>query len=746
VLVAASLLLTAILVAAYTAQITQPSSDGVNISQNFGGGLIGTNFTFFFRDADLGGVADAVTVNITQNGATVFTTTLVGANQDNFNFSFNTSSLADGRYNLSINMTDTEAVGTPGNQSNASFNFTIDNTKPGVTLNAPANNTYQANTSLNVYYTVNDGLSTAFNCSLQVDGALANAATASVGVATNISATVTQSNHTYRIACTDAANNTNSSQLRTVTADTTAPRVIFAGPTSGGTVTIPSAPSSIAINYTSLDNLGPSANCSVYVNGTLNASDRMVANGSTSNASISFGTGQFNVTIICSDNATNTGSNQTLFTVATASTINITSPTNGSASQTSNGTVTFVVTSGFGGTVSWRFLINRTLNFTGVGASGASVTINLSNLSAHNLDNGTYTFTAEGNDSSAQVPVNASITFIVDTVAPTITSFTLTPSSVEKGETVTGSCSATDTHSSVSTAITGISTSTTGSKTATCTATDAAGNTATSSASYTVTTARDDANGGSSGSGGTYTGGGGTATFDYDHVSTGSFVLDVEAVNNPIDTIDVDFTGAGSNVRIVVLRLTVAPSVATTPPSPAFAYLKIDHTNLPDVDHADVTFSVPESWLDDNDLASDQISLFRWETDHWAEYAVAILSTTGGNVNYRTRLPGLSYLTIAKKSGAVVTAPKTTAASTNASAVPTTSTTSPAEAPPASETPPAAPSASGEEDRTVVFVVSAAAAILVAGTILYLFFSGRPPRHHAKGGHKRGELQLGDEE
>jgi hypothetical protein len=103
---------------------------------------------------------------------------------------------------------------------------------------------------------------------------------------------------------------------------------------------------------------------------------------------------------------------------------------------------------------------------------------------------GIYNITAYVNDSNNQANnsiVASNVRF--DNTNPTISSFSCTPTSVNRGSTVTCSCSGSDADSGVaSTSFTASpSTSSTGTKTETCTITDRAGNTASSTADYTVT-------------------------------------------------------------------------------------------------------------------------------------------------------------------------------------------------------------------------------------------------------------------
>ncbi len=94
---------------------------------------------------------------------------------------------------------------------------------------------------------------------------------------------------------------------------------------------------------------------------------------------------------------------------------------------------------------------------------------------------------------------------LLDEVAPNITSFNLSSSSVNVGETITASCIATDNvDSNVSINVTTIDTSVAGTFAANCTATDFVGNIALASLNYTVTTPTptSTSNGGGGGGGG----------------------------------------------------------------------------------------------------------------------------------------------------------------------------------------------------------------------------------------------------
>ena len=125
------------------------------------------------------------------------------------------------------------------------------------------------------------------------------------------------------------------------------------------------------------------------------------------------------------------------------------------------------------------------------------------NILINVIGNNTLTFYAV--DSFSHSEVLKTVYPLLDEIAPNITSFNLSSSSVNVGGVITSSCIATDNvDSNVSINVTGIDISVAGNYTANCTATDFAGNTAVAYANYTVTTPTptSTSNGNSGGGGG----------------------------------------------------------------------------------------------------------------------------------------------------------------------------------------------------------------------------------------------------
>jgi|GEM_PF-862031 len=141
----------------------------------------------------------------------------------------------------------------------------------------------------------------------------------------------------------------------------------------------------------------------------------------------------------------------------------------------------------------------RYINYTLNGVPG-QINESLGNVLINASGNNTLVFYAV--DTSGNIEMPNTVYALLDKMAPNITSFTLSATSVYTNDALTGTCTATDNLDLAPvTVITGIDASSTGTKTATCTATDAAGNTVQRSLDYTV---NQQSSGGGGGGGGSF--------------------------------------------------------------------------------------------------------------------------------------------------------------------------------------------------------------------------------------------------
>ena len=330
---------------------------------------------------------------------------------------------------------------------------------------------------------------------------------------------------------------------------------------------------------------------------------------------------------------------------------------------------------------------------------------------------GNYTLYINATDTMGYVNDTASAVFWVDRTNPTISSFSLSDTTPKTGDSVTGTCSATDNLGTATTAVTGISTSTTGDKTATCTATDNAGNTATSTASYTVS--RTDTGGGGGGAApaaGTSVGGSTAIVSSVASGETAEFKM-ASIDNLAVSAIDIAFAEAAVNARVTVNKLNELPTTITPPSEKTYQVLTIAKTNIADsaIKTADINFKVAKSWLTENNVAQTDIALFR-KTEGWNELPTTVVKEDADYVYYKAATPGFSYFVIGQKAGAVTT--PTTAPTVEQ--VPVT--------PPATTTPPAEeeklPEAAAKKPMWPWYLLGLAVVGIALAIIL------KPRRHH----------------
>jgi len=269
-------------------------------------------------------------------------------------------------------------------------------------------------------------------------------------------------------------------------------------------------------------------------------------------------------------------------------------------------------------------------------------------------------------DTSGNVETPNTLYTVLDSIAPNITSFTLSATSVNTGDGLTGLCTATDNFDPTPiTVITGIDTSTAGTKTATCTATDSAGNVATASAAYTVSTVPAAA---------VYTvssGGGGSwistpsnpqSVKSFFEMAQGVHSVNFTAVGLEITNIGITTTGNATNVRLTVTHLAGKPSSVPTPQiEHIYGYLEIVHTNLDNsvIGSARIQFKVDKAWMASNGLQAGQIALYRF-TSTWDLLDTKLVSQDSAYYYFEAISPGLSYFVIGTVVKAVPTTPPVT--------------------------------------------------------------------------------------
>jgi len=542
------------------------------------------------------------------------------------------SSLSDGTKNWYINCTDNAS----NTGQSATWQLKIDTVAPTTTATAvkadSSSYTFGSWTNsayVNVTLNATDsgaGVDTILYCTDTTNSCTPNLTYTN---AIQISAEGT----TYiRFRANDSAGNIETVKNKTIKIDKTAPSLVPVSPTQDENVS-----GTINVQATWSDSLSGAAVARFkWINST-DSGTWTALNGTLDTTTLS--DGSYNITFWVNDSAGNINQTNVSINVDnTAPTFSFVSPSNNSWHNSS-----FVINISASETLSsakyrWE---NSTTNgswtsMTNLGGNYWNATLNISQLA-----DGNYTLHVNITDNYGNSN-DSTLLFWVDSTAPTISSFTLSDTSVYKGDTVTASCSATDNlDSSVSTSVTGIDTSTTGTKTAKCTATDNAGNIATSTVSYTVKSKTIGSSGGS----------GGAVSVETTHLWT---LVEVgESILMKISDERVAFTELSIKVRN---RLTdVSLSVENLPDPPVklegnvYQYLRIEKRNIEDkdIDSVKIKFKVKKSWLNENNV--EQLVLKKFIDGEWIEIPTNKIDSSSIYEYYEAITTGLSYFAIAEK-------------------------------------------------------------------------------------------------
>ena len=283
------------------------------------------------------------------------------------------------------------------------------------------------------------------------------------------------------------------------------------------------------------------------------------------------------------------------------------------------------------------------------------------NVSA--LAEGTYYINVIANDTVANVNRTQNFTFIIDRSAPTAT-VSCSPSSVTVGDSVACTCSGTDTFSSIaSNTFTGGSstqstaTTSTGTGTSlTCTVVDSAGNSATATGSWTVNVAAAASTGSSSGGGA-----GGSSS----GVSTGvkdQFEKKVWTSINKGETATVDVKNGVISISqvsfavdktvygpwIQVQKVDKLPAEVKSLKSEVYTYVQINSNNVKDALNGmvDVKFKVPNTWISEKKLSTENVALLHFDNNQWAQLKTAFVSDDGTYSWFTAQTPSFSYFAV----------------------------------------------------------------------------------------------------
>ena len=305
-------------------------------------------------------------------------------------------------------------------------------------------------------------------------------------------------------------------------------------------------------------------------------------------------------------------------------------------------------------------------------------------INSTNFKDGIYNITAFVNDTLGNLNNTARHhTVIFDNTQPSA-SLSCSPTTVNSGDTITCTCSASDATSGVKTTSNKNSgkppTSSSGTGTTDCTVTDYAGNSFTATASYTVEQGGGGSGGSSGGSGGS--GSGGTSSTP-SKTTTKILGTLYPGDDNKVQFLDASYgikemniqvKEEADNVQITLKKYDTQPSSVTERNGATYRYLEINATNLVSkMEESSIQFEVETSWLNEKNVAKDNIAVYKFVNGGWSELPTSDGGTIGrGGLTYQiynVKVNSFSFFAIGEKAKPVEE-PAPTEVSTSESAQP----------------------------------------------------------------------------
>jgi len=365
---------------------TAPPS--VSISSPTTGSIISsTSPTITGTSSDPGSGIWSVTVTLDSISKTVTGTT---------SWSVTTSGLAQGSHTIVATAKD-----NAGNTASKTSTFTVDTISPSVLISSPTSGSTISTTSPVITGTSSDAGSGVKSVTVTLDGVLQTVTgTTSWSVATS---GLAQGSHTIVATAKDNAGNT-APVASTFTVNAITPTVSITSPASGSTI----SSTSPTITGTASDNVAV-ASVTVTLDGI---SKTVTGTTSWSAPTSSLAQGSHTIVATAKNNAGNTASKTSTFTVDTAPpSVSISSPTTGSIISSTSPVITG--TSSDPGSGIWSVTVTLdSISKTVTGTTSWSVTTS-------GLAQGSHTIVATAKDNAGNTASKTS-TFTVDTISPSV--------------------------------------------------------------------------------------------------------------------------------------------------------------------------------------------------------------------------------------------------------------------------------------------------------------------------------------
>jgi hypothetical protein len=318
---------------------------------------------------------------------------------------FAVAGLGEGRYNWSINCTD--SVGKNG--ASETRNFTLDMTGPIVTNYYPNGNVF-TNSSVFFNWSATDNYDANMSCTILVNG------TAQSPIVYSLNGTVT--NHTYsnfrdgllfwNVTCTDDAGNNGTSSLKNFTVQEP-PAITLNSPSNNNRT----KNRNITFYYTPTDNSGNISSCSIIFDGLLNQTNStQLASGVQRNFTINnIAAGNHTWSINCTDPSGNIGSsiNYTFYIDLYAPTIVLDRPIEGDFLNTNDVFFNWTATDYSGTTINCSLYVDNLFKNSTARTSGSSF-----NITAYNLTDGPHNWSVNCSDDLANYLMSETRNFTIN--------------------------------------------------------------------------------------------------------------------------------------------------------------------------------------------------------------------------------------------------------------------------------------------------------------------------------------------
>ncbi|MBI3027269.1 hypothetical protein HYY70_04080 [Candidatus Woesearchaeota archaeon] len=280
---------------------TPPSVNLVSPGDSFASAL--NNLTFVYNVSDIH--SNISSCQLIVDGVIVQTNSTI---TENALQNFTRTEISNGAHTWQINCTD--GLGNKNGSLIRSFDVQVDTLGPSITLEAPANNSNDTNGQLVFDYVVVDQFNGIANCTLIINGTDNQSMfNVSESVTRTFYSNITDGVYNWSVRCFDNSSNfnVNTSLIRrfNVIVDTSPPIINQSFPLNNSQL----VSGNITFIYNVTDSISNISNCSIFIDGVLNITNKTVSEGINQVFNVTgIGNGYHNWSVLCVDGSENNNS------------------------------------------------------------------------------------------------------------------------------------------------------------------------------------------------------------------------------------------------------------------------------------------------------------------------------------------------------------------------------------------------------------------------------------------------------